>query len=85
MWELIAANRRKSALLFFMMGIVLLILGYFVGAAYFYPDGGYYGLAIAGAIWILLSGPTRILLTVFLIFPLFAKSMAIGFMWPVWY
>jgi len=55
MWELIAANRRKSAFLFVGMGAVLILLGYFVGAAYFYPDGGFYGLAIAGAIWVILS------------------------------
>jgi heat shock protein HtpX len=33
MWELIKANRRKSAILFVLMGVCLCLLGYFIGAA----------------------------------------------------
>jgi heat shock protein HtpX len=55
MWELIQQNKRKSWVLFIMMGACLALLGYLVGAAYAPPDGGVAGLAIALFIWMLLS------------------------------
>ena len=55
MWELIQANKRKSLFLFFIMGICLLVLGFFIGGAYAGEDGGFIGLFIAFGIWILMS------------------------------
>ena len=55
MWELIAANRRKSNLLFVIMGLCLIILGYLVGSAFFYDNGGLWGIFIAIMIWTFLS------------------------------
>ena len=43
MWELIRQNKRKSIVLFIVMGIILLALGYVVGAAWMPPDGGFIG------------------------------------------
>jgi heat shock protein HtpX len=51
MWELIRQNKRKSMMLFIVMGIFLVLLGYVVGAAYIGPDGGYFGVAVALLIW----------------------------------
>jgi len=53
MWELIRANKRKSLFLFFVMGICLLVLGFFIGGAYAGEDGWFLGLFIAFGIWIL--------------------------------
>ena len=55
MWELIRANKRKSLFLFFVMGICLLVLGFFIGGAYAGDDGGFIGLFVAFGIWILMS------------------------------
>ena len=55
MWELIAANRRKSNLLFIIMGLCLIILGYLVGSVFFYDNGGLWGIFIAILIWTFLS------------------------------
>jgi heat shock protein HtpX len=55
MWELIAANRRKSFILFIIMGIVLIALGYFIGGAYAGDKGGIAGIFIACMIWFILS------------------------------
>ncbi len=55
MWELIRANRRKSMFLFLGMGLLLLILGYLIGYAFFPPEGGYGGIFIAAAIWSIMS------------------------------
>ncbi|MBT4576051.1 MAG: M48 family metalloprotease, partial [Candidatus Cloacimonetes bacterium] len=55
MWELIQANKRNSLFLFFIMGICLLVLGFFIGGAYAGEDGGFIGLFIAFGIWILMS------------------------------
>ena len=55
MWELIQANKRKSLILFACMGMCLILLGYFVGAAFFYPDGGIIGVGIAVGIWVVMS------------------------------
>ena len=55
MWELIRANKRKSAGLFILMGGCLLFLGYLVGTVFFPPDGGWLGLIIALLVWCVLS------------------------------
>ena len=56
MWELIKLNQRKSMILFIGMGITLLILGYFLGAALIgHPDAGWYGVIIAAGVWMLMS------------------------------
>ena len=55
MWELIQSNRRKTMLLFFGMGVALVLLGYFIGS-YFYPGGGGpFGIVFALFIWFILS------------------------------
>ncbi|MFC1898686.1 M48 family metallopeptidase, partial [Candidatus Cloacimonadota bacterium] len=55
MWELIRANKRKSLILFFVMGIFLLLLGYFLGGYYGGSEGGIYGLLLALFIWSIMS------------------------------
>jgi heat shock protein HtpX len=55
MWELISANKRKSVFLFFSLGIVLLLLGFLIGSAYFSDGGGYIGIFFAFIIWGILS------------------------------
>jgi len=55
MWELIAVNRRKSLLLFLLMGLLLATLGWLIGAAVLGADGGSLGLAVAAVIWGVLS------------------------------
>jgi len=55
MWELIRANKRKSLILFISMGICLVLLGYFVGAVFFPPDGGTAGIVIALGVWFFMS------------------------------
>jgi heat shock protein HtpX len=51
MWELIRANRRKSIALFIVMGLMLLILGYLIGEAYWPRGGGVGGVAVALLVW----------------------------------
>lgn len=56
MWELIKLNQRKSFILFIGMGMLLLVLGWFVGASFVrHPDAGFYGVMLAAAVWLLLS------------------------------
>ncbi len=55
MWELIQQNRRRSLWLFLLMGACLILLGYFLGKAYYPNGGGWGGLMIALVIWLLLS------------------------------
>jgi heat shock protein HtpX len=55
MWELIAANRRKSLALFAGMAAVLCTLGYLTGRVALPEGGGYLGLIMAIAIWVVLS------------------------------
>jgi len=55
MWEIIAANKRKSMALFAAMGACLLALGYFIGVALYGDGGGMGGLFIALGIWGFLS------------------------------
>jgi heat shock protein HtpX len=55
MWELIRANRRKSFILFIVMGICLLLIGALAGEALFGQGGGTFGLFAAAMIWFILS------------------------------
>ncbi|MFH1196628.1 MAG: M48 family metallopeptidase [bacterium] len=55
MWELIRANQRKSQILFFVMGVCLILLGFLAGSAYFGDEGGLLGIIIAVLIWLVLS------------------------------
>lgn len=55
MWELIAANRRKSFFLFAGMAVVLCVLGFLIGHIVHPDGGGYLGLFLAVAIWVFLS------------------------------
>jgi heat shock protein HtpX len=55
MWELIQANRRKSLILFIAQGIVLILLGYLIGSAYYPDGGGFIGIFFAIIIWGILS------------------------------
>lgn len=68
MWELIRANKRRSTVLITLMGILLIALGYSIGAAMFFPGGlpvetpqavlwlnpagGFMGAMIATIIWL---------------------------------
>lgn len=54
MWELISANKRKSAVLFLLLGGCLIGIGYAIGS-YYYPDAGIGGVGFAVALWLLLS------------------------------
>ncbi|NIM20373.1 MAG: M48 family metalloprotease [Candidatus Latescibacteria bacterium] len=69
MWEIIAANKRKSIILFSGMALCLVLLGYFIGAAIEPEHGGISGLFLALGIWAFLSivsyfSGDKILLTV---------------------
>lgn len=55
MWELIQANRRKSLILFFSLGLTLLLLGYLFGSTYIPDAGGFIGIFFALIIWGILS------------------------------
>jgi len=55
MWELIRANKRNSIILMVLMMGVLLLLGFVIGLGFFGPDGGFFGLIIATAIWLILA------------------------------
>lgn len=55
MWELIQQNRRKSLILFFVMGCCLVLLAYLLGAAYLPPNGGMIGVTLALILWLILS------------------------------
>ena len=55
MWQLIRANKRNSIVLMTLMAVVLLLLGYIIGLVFFGPDGGFFGLIIAAAIWLILT------------------------------
>ncbi len=54
-WELIAANKRKSFLLFAGMATLLVLLGYFIGAATMGDGGGTIGIIVATAVWVIMS------------------------------
>ncbi|MFH1718843.1 MAG: M48 family metallopeptidase [Planctomycetota bacterium] len=55
MWELISANKRNSIILMVLMAAVLLLLGGVIGLAFFGRDGGFFGVIIATAIWLVLA------------------------------
>jgi heat shock protein HtpX len=55
MWELIAANKRKSKILFFSMFILLEALCIVIGLAVDYPRGAYWGAGIGFALWAIQS------------------------------
>jgi heat shock protein HtpX len=55
MWELIRANKRNSIILMVIMAAVLLLLGFIIGMAFFGQEGGFFGLMIATAIWLILT------------------------------
>ncbi|MCK4752763.1 MAG: M48 family metallopeptidase [Planctomycetes bacterium] len=55
MFELIRANKRNSIILMVAMGACLLLLGYFIGLAFFGPKNGFTGLIIATAVWLVLT------------------------------
>lgn len=55
MWELIAANRRKSLFLFVGMAVLLCGLGYLIGYSVHPEGGGSIGLFLAVAVWVILA------------------------------
>lgn len=55
MWEFIRVNSRKSLLMFIILGVLLLLLGYIFGRVYFNPSNADFGLYTAAAVWLLLS------------------------------
>ena len=55
MWELIRANKRNSIILMTLMAVVLLALGYVIGALIFGAEGGLFGLVIAAVIWLIMT------------------------------
>ncbi len=55
MWEIIEANKRKSLILFIMMGFSLMLLGYLIGSAFAYKYGGLIGFGSAILVWFILS------------------------------
>lgn len=55
MWELIQANKRRSVALFIVMGVILILLGYFFGITFFGAEGGVWGIVLAFILWTVLS------------------------------
>jgi len=55
MFELIRLNKRKSIILFLVMGAFLLTLGYLIGRIWFPNSGGLPGIFIAAAIWLIMT------------------------------
>jgi len=55
MWDLIRANKRNSIVLLVLMAAALLLLGFIIGLSFFGPRGGFFGLLIATAIWLILT------------------------------
>lgn len=53
MFELIRANKRRTYVLIFTMGVLLCVVGFFAGEAIQY-NGGFFGLFIACVLWIVL-------------------------------
>lgn len=54
MWELIRANKRNSIILMALMAAVLVALGFAIGLGFFGPEGAFFGLIIATAVWIVM-------------------------------
>lgn len=55
MWELIAANRRKSIFIFIGMGLLLILIGFTFGSFYEPESGGFLGIFFALVLWGILS------------------------------
>jgi heat shock protein HtpX len=55
MWELIAANRRKSIFIFIGMGLLLILIGFTFGSFYSPENGGFLGIFFALVLWGILS------------------------------
>ena len=55
MWELIAANRRKSIFIFIGMGLLLILIGFTFGSFYSPENGGFLGIFFALILWGILS------------------------------
>lgn len=55
MWELIAANRRKSIFIFIGMGLLLILIGFVFGSFYSPDNGGFIGVFFALMLWGILS------------------------------
>lgn len=55
MWELIAANRRKSIVIFIGMGLLLILIGFTFGSFYEPENGGFFGIFFALVLWGILS------------------------------
>jgi len=55
MWQLIRVNKRNSIVLLVLMAAALLLLGFIIGLSFFGPKGGFFGLLIATAIWLILT------------------------------
>lgn len=55
MWELIRANQRKSLVIILAMALLLMLLGYSIGYAVSGPMGGFNGLIISTAIWLIMT------------------------------
>src|SRR4030042_3093706 len=53
MWEQIRSNQTRSAILVVWMGVLLLLLGYFIGLYFF--DSGPVGLIFALILWVIMS------------------------------
>jgi heat shock protein HtpX len=51
MWELIAANRRKSIFIFIGMGLLLILIGFVFGSFYSPDNGGFVGVFFALMLW----------------------------------
>lgn len=69
MWELIQSNKRKSLILFFGMGALLVFIGYILGSYFDSESGGVVGIFFAILLWIILSvisyfGGSKILLAI---------------------
>ena len=54
MWEAIAANRRRSFIMLFVLALLLVALGFFVGGTYAGEEGGMLGLGGALVLWFFL-------------------------------
>ena len=55
MWEQIAANRHKSAVLVVFMALLLAALGYFLGEYFLGRGGGVSGVVLATVVWIVMT------------------------------
>jgi len=56
MWELIRINKRNSVLLLAAMGMVLIALGFILGAVFGGIESGWIGIIVATAIWLIMMG-----------------------------